>query len=105
MHLDIEQVNLLKPAQRDRFMELERLFASKGWKIVKAMAEENARLAHDIAANASSWADNRVAVGNRSAWRMVVNLEEQTEALFEKEAAEALQAVEIARISEEHEYE
>lgn len=105
MHLDIEQLNVLSPEHRERYMELERLFASKGWKIVKAMSEANAKAAHDAAANASSWADNRLAIGNRGAWMMVANLEEQTEQVYEDLSAKALQAVEIVRIAEEHEYE
>ena len=105
MHLDIEQLNLLKPEHRERYMELERLFSSKGWKIVKTMAEQNAQLAHNAAANAANWADNRMAVGNRSAWQTIVNIEEQTEATYEKLAADASAAAEIVRIAEEHEYE
>lgn len=105
MTLDNEQLNALSAPERERYMELERLFASKGWKIVQATAQENANTAFNLGANASSWAENRVAFGNRIAWQTILNFEESTQQLFEQRAATALQAAEIISISEESEYE
>lgn len=105
MNLDNEQLNALSAIDRDRYMELERLFSSKGWKIVLAAAQDNANSAYAVGANASSWAENRVALGNRSAWQTIVNFEESTQTLYESKAAQAFETAEIVRISEESEYE
>lgn len=105
MNLDNEQLNLLTPFDRERYMELERLFASKGWKIVQKLAEENAQIAHNTGANASTWADNRVALGNKLAWMSIANFEKDTEAVYEQKAQQARAANEIQLISDEHEYE
>jgi hypothetical protein len=105
MNLDNEQLNALSAPDRERYMELERFFASKGWKIFQAMAVDNANSALMAGANAATWADNRVAYGNRSAWLYVLNLEQSTEQEFEAKAAKTLQAAEIARFAEESEYE
>jgi hypothetical protein len=105
MNLDNEQLNSLSAPERERYMELERLFASKGWKIVQTMAKSNAEGAFALGANASSWAQNREAFGNRTCWMTILNLEESTQQLFESKAVAAAQAAEIVRISEESEYE
>lgn len=105
MTLDNEQLNVLSGPDRDRYMELERLFASKGWKIVRQMAQENAQTAHNMGANASSWADNRIAFGNKTCWMTILELEESTQHLFEQKVSAANEAAEIVRFSEESEYE
>lgn len=105
MNLDTEQLNALAPEQRERYMELERLFASKGWRVVIKTAQTNMEAAHNAAANASSWADNRMAIGNRAAWQQIVNMEEQTEAIYESVAARAQEQIALLAISDEHENE
>ncbi len=105
MNLDTEQLNALSPSDRDRYMELERLFRSKGWKIVMATAQENVNIAILVGANASTWADNRVAFGNRTAWQTILGLEEQTEDLYETKANSALKVSLIDHILDEHENE
>lgn len=105
MQIDNEQLNTLSAPERERYMELERLFASKGWKIVLAMAKDNANAAFAIGANASSWAQNREALGNRTCWMSILGLEDSTQQLFENKAAQVLEAAEIVRIAEESEYE
>lgn len=105
MNLDNQQLNALAPVERERYMELERLFASKGWRIFIATAKDNANAAYAVGANASTWEENRVAYGNRMAWQYVLALEEATEQEFEAKAARASHADELAAIAAEHELE
>lgn len=105
LNLDQTQLSVLSPSDRDRYMDLESLFRSKGWKIVKALAEQNALTAHNVAATANTWADNRIAVGNRSAWQTIINFEEATEAHY-LGLITAVQATrEVELMHEEHDYE
>ena len=105
MNLDTEQLNALSPGDRDRYMELERLFRSRGWKIVLAAANDNVNTAILVGANANTWADNRIAFGNRLAWQTILNFEESTEQLYESKAAKALERDLVSVIADEHENE
>ena len=102
MHLDLEQVNALAPDDRNRYMQLEKLFAQPGWRIVVALATQNAGAALTQAAVASSWDNNRLAYGNHLAWRAIQNLEKDTQALYSEKAAQVIAQDELQRISDEH---
>lgn len=105
MHLDLEQVNALVPDDRNRYMQLEKLFAQPGWRVVVALATQNAAVALTQAAVASSWDNNRLAYGNHIAWRAIQNLEKDTQALYSEKAMQTLNQQELARLSEENELE
>lgn len=103
--LDQAQLSALKPADRDRYMALEQLFAQPGWKLVVALAKQNATAQVQRAAFAASWADNRIAVGNGAAWNTIATLEEATMADYERMVAETERERETLRISDESDFE
>jgi len=102
LQLDLEQVNALAPDDRNRYMQLEKLFAQPGWRIVVALATNNAAQSLQQAALASSWDANRLAIGNHMAWRSIQNLERDTQALYADKAAQQFAADDLRRIEDEH---
>jgi len=105
MQLDMEQLNALPPADRNRYLALEKLFAMPGWKIVVALAKQNSEAAVQRAAFATSWGDNRLAIGNGYAWNEIQQLETATEKTYATMAVEALTAANADKLSEEHDFE
>lgn len=105
MHLDLEQVNALAPDDRNRYMQLEKLFAQPGWRVVVALATQKVAEALQQAAFASSWDNNRIAMGAHLAWRGIQNLEKDTQALYSEKAAQQINQEELQRIADEHELE
>ena len=105
MQLDMEQLNALPPADRNRYLALEKLFAMPGWKIVVALAKQNAEGAMRRAAFANTWADNRLAIGSGYAWNELAELETATEKTYATMAVEALTAANVDKLSEEHDFE
>lgn len=105
MRLESEQLALLSPADRNRYMALESLFDSDGWKIVMALSQKNAAEALQRAALANSWAENRMAVGNSLAWNNIWNLEQQAEVQFHEMASTARDGALAEAIAIEDEYE
>ena len=82
MRLEQAELAALAPADRDRYRALEQLFAQPGWKVVMALAKENAALQVQRAAFADNWAANRMAIGMGGAWNEIAKLEETTEAFY-----------------------
>jgi hypothetical protein len=105
MRLEAEQLALLSPADRNRYMALEALFDSDGWKIVMALAHQSAAGALQRAALANSWAENRMAIGNSLAWNAIFQLQDATENDFLTMAASAADDAMAKAISVEEEYE
>jgi hypothetical protein len=105
MQLDLEQLNELPPVDRDRYMQLEKLFAQPGWKIVVKGAQENIATAMRQAAFATSWDHNRAAIGNMSAWQSIANMEKDTQAGFLQKLADLQVEREARRVAAEHDYE
>lgn len=103
--LDLEQVNALVPDDRNRYMDLEKLFQQKGWKVVVALARQNAATALLTAARAQNWDQNRVAIGNHMAWQAIANLEKETKEIYEGKANEMIRLEELASISNENDLE
>jgi len=103
--LDLEQVNALSPDDRARYMQLEKLFSQPGWKLVVALAAQNATNALRNAALASSWDQNRMAIGNHIAWQAISNLEKDTQDLYAGKAAGVIQAKELQHLSDEQDFE
>lgn len=88
--LNSAQLNALNPAERERYSDLERMFASRGWKIFVALAKKNAAEGIQRAAFAQSWEQNRAAIGYSHAYNEMANLEVATLAEFEGKANEKL---------------
>lgn len=105
MQLDLEQLNALPPSDRERYMQLEKLFAQPGWKIVVKGALENIAIAMKQAAFAASWDQNRAAIGNMAAWQSIANMEKDTQAGFADKITQLITERESRRVSEEHDYE
>lgn len=105
MQLDEAQLNALKPSERARYMSLEQLFSQPGWKVVVALAKQNAEEQRNRAAFANSWADNRLAIGNSAAWNAIAQLEEQTEQHYARLVSESEREIEIVKINEEGDFE
>jgi hypothetical protein len=101
MPLDQAQLNALSPADRNRYNALEHLFAQPGWRIVVALAKENAEAQVRAAAFAKDWATNRLAVGNGAAWNAIVQLEESTHAAYTAKLAEIAGAAEAEEVASE----
>lgn len=105
MNLESEQLNALNEADRARYSSMEKLFASTGWKYVVALAKANVAEAKERGALASSWPENRIAMGAALAWNSISTLEEQTEAVYEAKALEALTKNATTPFNDELEYE
>lgn len=105
MQLDLEQLNALPAADREQYMKLEKLFAQPGWKIVIKGALENVATAFRQAAYASTWDQNRAAIGNMSAWQSIANMEKDTQAGFIAKINDLAAAHEAERVSSELDYE
>lgn len=85
--MDLDQLKLLTDEQRDRYLKLEKLFGMPGWAIMEKWAEGNRDEARDRAASASTWEENRIAVGQRIAFDTFANLRRISEMEFEMLAA------------------
>lgn len=105
MQLDLEQLNALPMADRERYMQLEKLFAQPGWKVIMKHAHENVAQAMRQAAFAANWDQNRAAIGNMSAWQSIANMEKETHAAFTAKVTDLGAQREAQRISEEAAYE
>lgn len=105
MNLDEAQLNALPPKDRARYMALERLFSHPSWKIVMAMAEQRMAEQTQRAAFATSWDNNRIAVGVGAGWNEIKQLEESTEAFYAAKLEEVERAATIAAAAEEAAFE
>lgn len=105
MRLEAEQIALLNPTARERYMALEKLFASDGWKIVMALATNSAATALQRAAVASTWEENRMSLGNSLAWNAISNMEGSAEADFENQLETAEEEARVEAIIAEADYE
>lgn len=94
--MDIEDLQHLSDAQKERYMLLQRGFDTEFWKFIRVFAEANANNQATRLFNAASWDENRMAFGAHQAFTLVANLEAQTENDFANEAASARQAKEDA---------
>ncbi len=77
----MDMMNILKWLPDDdagRMLDLERLFEMPGWKIVEEWAATSGESAQVRAANAGSWADNRIAYGQGLVYNEFLRLAERT---------------------------
>ena len=105
MILDEVQLNALKPADRAAYMTLEGLFASKGWKYLKQLAEARREEQLRNAALASTWEQNRACVGNAAAWDSLSKLEEETANVYLGKIEEQQRHAAELSLTEETQYE
>lgn len=86
--MDLEQIKYLTDDQKDKYLDYERTFESKGWGYVKGWLLGQIQEQVQRALFASSWEDHRVATGMRIAFEQMLSLHENVEAEFVS-AAEA----------------
>lgn len=77
--MDLDQIKHLSDEQKERYMALTRLFEMPGWAIVQKWAESNYEDSRERAASASTWDQNRIAVGERVVYDVLRKMEEITE--------------------------
>lgn len=70
----MEIIKNLDDGQTDRFMKLEKMFESDGWTLIAEWAATQAEFAHNAAAYAGSWEENRMAVGSEKVYLAVAKL-------------------------------
>ncbi len=100
--LDQASLAHLDDAQRQRYMTLERLFDTDGWKLLVEFSKSNAGLQEQRIINAQNWETHRHASGARAVYLQFANLQEQFEQEFSAIAEEAANRV---RLVEETDFE
>ncbi len=88
--------------EKERLTQLETTFSTPGWKTIVEWAQNKSEDSILRAATATSWADNRIAVGNQQAYFQLANFAESTLLLY---ANMAEQAKLDAEVEEEEGYE
>lgn len=81
--MDLNQISHLTAEQKDHYVKLERMFGTPGWLLLEQWAEKSAIEQKERAALATTWDQNRIAVGALSAYQQVAGLQEATEREFE----------------------
>lgn len=76
--LDLDQLMYLTDEDKNRYSKLETLFAQEGWQLLVELAQKLAVEAHNRAANAASWDQNRVNLGLRMAYEHIATIEQAT---------------------------
>lgn len=77
--MDLDQIKHLTNEQKDRYMALTRMFEMPGWAIIKKWADLNHDESRERAASASTWDQNRIAVGERIVYDVLRKMEDITE--------------------------
>lgn len=100
--MDLKQLQFLSDEDKERYMSLERLWEQPGWQLVVQLATQLAIANKDRATFATSWEQNRMALGSAFAYDHISRLQELTEAEYEQKVDSQLSA---ARATEEEVYE
>lgn len=79
----MEMLRNLSDAQKDAYMNLERVFDSKGWQSILKDLESQLQSSNTVVANAKSWEDYKYSQGYRDCLINMVNLRERAVAEFE----------------------
>ena len=80
--------------ERDRFVKFQELFETAGWQLLSEFSHAKVTERMVAGANAKSWEENRLALGQRLAWAEIANAAQTFMSSFEqlaesnKEAAE-----------------
>ncbi len=98
----MELIKWLPDNQKDRLLELEKTFSTPGWQYIMQWARDKSDDSILRAATATSWADNRIAIGNQQAYFQFANYAE-AELLVYANMAE--QAKLDAEVEESEDYE
>lgn len=100
--MDTDKLKHLTDEQKDRFFKLERLFESPGWALVQEWAQAQRENVTSRLISANTWEQNRLMSGARSAFMLLENLQNATEAEFEA-LADANESAQLASDEEKFE--
>ena len=103
--LDQQQLSMLTAEEKTRYRLYEQGFSTEFWKAIQEMAQTQSDSALIRAAEAQSWDFNRVAVGQRSVWQLLANLETAIENEYITTATERQQQETSRYLEEEGRYE
>lgn len=100
--MDLNQLQALPDAAKDRYMALGRLFEHPSYKFLMEWAQLNVAECTTRELNATAWEVVLLNRGARQAYTHIVNLETNTEAEFEAIADQALEAKAAAEADEQN---
>ena len=72
--IDPSLIKFLPETAQEELRHWETLFSSQGWTQLQAILEESYTATKNTAIDATTWEDNRVAVGNLQALKSVFNM-------------------------------
>jgi len=87
--IDQSLLKYLDEATQTRLRAFEGLFAHSGWKLAMEFFEHQYQMQKLNVLSATSWEDNRVAIGRMSVLGDIIKLQESTAAEFEGMALDA----------------
>ena len=77
--MDLDQINALTDEQKERYVNLTRIFDLPGWQLIKTWATNQSEELLRRGANAVSWEANRLDAGQRVVYDLIAQLPEITE--------------------------
>lgn len=83
-----EQLAALPNADRERYTQLEELFGTAGWRVLKTWAEKSAEIARERVLTAPSWDGVVFARGQLAQLSLLANFEQAVLTEFQTLAAE-----------------
>jgi hypothetical protein len=102
--LDNDQLRYLSAQDKERYSALEDMFHSSGWPLLVELCQKQAVEAHNRAANATSWEQNRLNLGLRMAYEHLATIETATYNEFVEIAESARQRELEANLADEIEH-
>ena len=103
--IDQSLLKFLDEATQTRLRAFESLFENPGWKLAMEVFEHQYKMQKLNVLSATSWEDNRVAIGRMSVLGDMLKLQESTAAEFESMALDAQESEAEVVIDGELEYE
>ena len=103
--IDASLIKFLPDSAQVELRNWENLFESAGWKQLQKVLEESFESAQTAALDATTWEDNRVAVGTMRSLKLLFNMPSLVENQFTSRANEAATTLEEEVESRELEYE
>jgi len=103
--IDPSLIKFLPDAAQVELRNWENLMASKGWKQLQGLLEQNFESAKNAALGAQSWEENRLAMGHMEATKFVFNLADALEQQYTGLAEQFKEEQAVEEADEELEYE
>jgi hypothetical protein len=103
--IDPSLIKHLPDAAQVELRNWENLFAGKGWSQLKNLVEQNFEAAKNSALSASTWEENRLAVGHMNAMKFVFNIADVVEQQYTSLAEQVISDEEEKAEDDSLEYE